>query len=340
MDLHVWGSRCGMRSWHLIGSSFLLMMASLRRMHGYGGRPNRSPGTWPLLPKGTRKWPVRSIPVAECTYCSISLVELWWYLQSPWISTPITSTISSFLHQIGSFLRGLCLTRVRSTSVEYHWALWCKRRSEPPRLGLRDQAWTFNELSGEGRGNSGYSDAAARHLHHPRPTFRHQVPVCLETQVWMPAGTGVELFGVFFANTCHLLNRKTSRYPEYTFIVWTLSINKVTLYMMHTWRYIQVLYICMCNTHIISYIYIYFDIHTHTIFYPVAHHPGLDLAVCPWRGWQHHWCALQWGVGAERWPLFLPYCVLWWCSTFTFRVHQVCVWISCRHSPSLPIQCS
>ena len=149
MDLHVWGSRCGMRSWHLIGSSFLLMMASLRRMHGYGGRPNRSPGTWPLLPKGTRKWPVRSIPVAECTYCSISLVELWWYLQSPWISTPITSTISSFLHQIGSFLRGLCLTRVRSTSVEYHWALWCKRRSEPPRLGLRDQAWTFNELSGE-----------------------------------------------------------------------------------------------------------------------------------------------------------------------------------------------
>ena len=108
-----------------------------------------APGTWPLLPKGTRKWPVRSIPVAECTYCSISLVELWWYLQSPWISTPITSTISSFLHQIGSFLRGLCLTRVRSTSVEYHWALWCKRRSEPPRLGLRDQAWTFNELSGE-----------------------------------------------------------------------------------------------------------------------------------------------------------------------------------------------
>lgn len=264
MDLHVWGSRCGMRSWHLIGSSFLLMMASLRRMHGYGGRPNRSPGTWPLLPKGTRKWPVRSIPVAECTYCSISLVELWWYLQSPWISTPITSTISSFLHQIGSFLRGLCLTRVRSTSVEYHWALWCKRRSEPPRLGLRDQAWTFNELSGEGRGNSGYSDAAARHLHHPRPTFRHQVPVCLETQVWMPAGTGVELFGVFFANTCHLLNRKTSRYPEYTFIVWTLSINKVTLYMMHTWRYIQVLYICMCNTHIISYIYIYIFWYTHT----------------------------------------------------------------------------
>ena len=89
------------------------------------------------------------IPVAERTYCSISLVELWWYLQSPWISTPITSTISSFLHQIGSFLPGLCLTRVRSTSVEYHWALWCKRRSEPPRLGLRDQAWTFNELSGE-----------------------------------------------------------------------------------------------------------------------------------------------------------------------------------------------